>query len=134
MISMENKDKKYSLFLVEDDIFLVDMYTTKFSEYGFETVTSKNGAEALSKLEEGYVPDIILTDIVMPTMDGFEFLAELKKRNIVPGAIKIILSNLGQKDDIEKGEALGVKGYIIKSMSTPTETVKKVLDIVEKNS
>jgi len=128
---MENKDKKIKILLVEDDKFLLDMYTTKFGESGFEMTALPAATDALTKIESGYIPEVILTDIIMPTMDGFEFLSELKKRGLAEGAKKIILSNLGQKEDIEKGTKLGASGYIIKATSTPTETVMKVQEILE---
>jgi len=128
---MENTEKKYSLLLVEDDKFLLDMYAIKFNETVFDVTPATSASDGLTKLEEGLDPDIILTDIVMPTMDGFEFLAELGKRNLGKRAVKIILSNLGQKEDIEKGKQLGASGYIIKATSTPSETVQKILEIIE---
>lgn len=124
-------EKRYKVLIVEDDKFLLDMYTVKFGEYNFDVTSSFGVPDALSKLEEGLKPDILLTDIVMPVMDGFEFLAEIKKRHLAPGAVIIVLSNLGQKEDIDKGVSLGASGYIVKATSTPTEVVKKVLDIVE---
>lgn len=124
-------EKRYKVLLVEDDKFLLDMYTVKFNEYDFEVTSSFGVPDALLKLEEGLKPDILLTDIVMPVMDGFEFLAEIKKRHLAPGAVIIVLSNLGQKEDIDKGVSLGASGYIVKATSTPTEVVRKVLEIVE---
>lgn len=129
---MTKQEKKYNLLLVEDDKFLLDMYTTKFGEYGFGVTSVMTAADGLTKLEEGFMPDVILTDVVMPVMDGFEFLAEMKKKDLGTAAVKIVLSNLGQKEDVEKGQQLGASGYIIKATSTPTETVKKVLEIIEK--
>jgi CheY-like chemotaxis protein len=131
MTTEETSGKKYKLILVEDDKFLLDMYSTKFSEGGFDIKAFPSALEALTAIGEGFEPDILLTDVVMPTMDGFEFLEELKKKNLAPHAVKIVLSNLGQKEDIEKGKALGASGYIIKAISTPSETMKKVLDIAE---
>lgn len=125
------KEKKYKILLVDDDKFLLDMYATKFGERDFEVIPAFGATEALSKIDDGIEPDIILTDVVMPVMDGFEFLAEIKQKKLVPHAIIVILSNLGQKEEIEKGKEVGAKGYIIKSMSTPTEVVNKVLEIVE---
>ena len=119
---------KRKLLLVEDDKFLLDMYNTKLKE-SFEVTSVSSATDALSQIEGGLEPEIILTDIVMPNMDGFEFLAEIKKRKLAASAVKIILSNLGQKDDIDKGSSLGAHGYIIKAMSTPTETVKKIMEI-----
>ncbi len=123
--------KHYKILIVEDDKFLMDMYAVKFGEYNFEIASSFGAPDALSKLEEGLEPDIILTDIVMPVMDGFEFLAEVKEKKLAGDAVIIILSNLGQKDDIAKGISLGASGYIVKATSTPTEVVKKVIEIAE---
>lgn len=124
-------EKRYKLLIVEDDKFLMDMYVVKFGEYNFDVTSSFGPPDALMKIEDGFQPDIILTDIVMPVMDGFEFLAEIKKKKLVRDAVIIILSNLGQKEDIQKGVSLGASGYIVKATSTPTEVVKKVLEIVE---
>lgn len=127
----ENPEKRYKILIVEDDKFLMDMYTVKFGEYNFEVNSSFGAPEAIARLEEGFHPDIVITDIVMPVMDGFEFLSEIKAKKLAQGAIIIILSNLGQKEDIAKGISLGASGYIVKATSTPTEVVKKVLEIVE---
>lgn len=123
------KDQK-KILIVDDDKFLLDMYATKFTETGFDVSTAFGGMDALSKLEDGLRPDIILTDIVMPVMDGFEFLTELKNKKIGAGAHIVVLSNLGQKEDIEKGESLGAEGYIVKATATPTEVVERVQEIV----
>lgn len=125
-------EKRYKILIVEDDKFLMDMYAVKFGEYNFDVISSFGGPDALAKLEEGLHPDIIITDVVMPVMDGFEFLAAVKEKKLARGAVIIVLSNLGQKEDIMKGISLGAKGYIVKATSTPTEVVKKVLEIAEK--
>lgn len=125
-------DKKYSVLIVDDDKFLLDMYSMKFSERGFDVDVAFGSVEALEKLKGGAKPDIMLLDIVMPTMDGFEFLAEVKKSNLAEGAVVIILSNLGQQEDVDKGAQLGADGYIVKASSTPTEVVDKVLEITKK--
>jgi CheY-like chemotaxis protein len=124
-------EKRYKVLIVEDDKFLMDMYTVKFGEYNFEVTSSFGAPDALDKLEDGLHPDIILTDVVMPVMDGFEFLATVKEKRLARDATIIVLSNLGQKEDITKGVSLGASGYIVKATSTPTEVVKKVLEIVE---
>lgn len=128
---MKEKNKTYTILIVDDDKFLLDMYATKFTEKGFEVTAVFGATEALSKLEDGFIPDIILTDVVMPIMTGFEFLAEVKQKKFAPEAHIIVLSNLGQKEDIEKGSSLGASGYIIKATSTPTEVVNKVLETVQ---
>ena len=125
------KEKKYSILLVDDDKFLLDMYATKFSEQKFEVTAVFGVAEAVTALEGGLEPDIILTDIVMPVADGFDFLASLKEKKLTKDAHVIVLSNLGQQEDLDKAKALGANGYIVKATSTPSEVVQKVLEIVE---
>lgn len=124
-------EKKYKVFIIDDDKFLLDMYSMKFVERQFIVEVAFGSMEALEKLKGGTRPDIILLDIVMPNMDGFELLQEIKTQNLATEAVVIILSNLGQKEDIERGLKLGADGYIIKASSTPTEVVNKVLEIAK---
>jgi DNA-binding response OmpR family regulator len=125
---MNNKPK---ILIVDDDIFLLDMYALKFREAGFDVDVAAGGEEALEKIKnKDYSVDVMLLDIVMPRMDGFELLRVIKDKKFVPNAAIIALTNLGQKEDIEKGKHLGVKDYIIKAHFTPTEVVKKVKEIL----
>ncbi|OJI09565.1 MAG: response regulator [Candidatus Vogelbacteria bacterium CG10_big_fil_rev_8_21_14_0_10_49_38] len=124
-------DKKYSILIVDDDKFLVDMYSLKFTESGFTVETAENGPAALTKIDAGLKPDIFLVDIVMPEMDGFELVQHIIERQGDKKPSIIILSNLGQKEDVEKGLSLGADGYIVKASATPSEVVAKVLEIVK---
>jgi two-component system sensor histidine kinase ChiS len=126
---MESKTK---IFIVDDDIFLLDMYSLKFAQSNFEVETALGPIKALEKLHNGYKPNIMMLDIVMPEMDGFELLEKMKEENLIPEAIKVILSNRGQQSDIVRGQALGAAGYIVKANSTPSEVVLKVTDIINK--
>ncbi len=126
---MEKVNKK--ILIVDDDNFLLDMYSLKFTERGFSVDSSLGSVDLIQKLRGGATPDILLLDIVMPTMDGFEVLEAIKKENLAKGAIKIILSNRGQKEDVDRGISLGAKGYIVKATATPTEVVDKVIEIIE---
>jgi len=123
-------DKKYSILIVDDDKFLLDMYTLKFTEKGFAVDQAMNGPEALQKVDGGLTPDIFLVDIVMPEMDGFELIQHLIQRQKEKRSAIIVLSNLGQKEDVEKGLSLGADGYIVKASATPSEVVDKVVEIV----
>ncbi len=127
---MENTQTKKKIFVVDDDRFLLDMYTFKFKEKGFEVVQALGSVDALDKIRGGISPDVILLDIVMPMMDGFELLGIIKNENLAPQAKVIILSNLGQSADVEKGRALGADGYVIKASSTPSEVVDKVMIVL----
>ncbi len=125
-------DKKYSILIVDDDKFLSDMYSIKFTERGFTVEIADGGPSALTKLEAGLRPDICLVDIVMPEMDGFELIQRIRDLKLEGKLALIVLSNLGQKEDVEKGLALGADGYIVKASATPSEVVDKVLEIVGK--
>mgnify|MGYP000181580156 CR=1 FL=1 len=125
-------DKKLKILIVDDDQFLLDMYTLKFKEKGFDVVSAFGSVSALNKLKDGQYFDIIITDIVMPAMDGFDLLEKIKKDKLAENAKIIVLSNLGQPSDIEKGVSLGADGYIVKAKSTPSEMVEKVIEIYNK--
>lgn len=127
---MENTQAGKKIFIVDDDKFLLDMYTFKFKEKGFEVVQAFGSVDALDKLKGGIVPDVVLLDVVMPAMDGFELLALIRERGLAPSAKVIILSNLGQPSDIEKGRSLGANGYVIKASATPSEVVEKVVKVL----
>lgn len=117
------------ILIVDDDKFLLDMYSIKFSERGFTVDTAMSADEALAKFDAGFQPAIFLVDLIMPGMDGFQLIEKLKAKGADKAAAIVILSNLGQKEDIEKGLGLGVDGYIIKASATPSEVVAKVGDI-----
>ncbi len=126
---MENKK---TIFIVDDDIFLLDMYSLKFAQSGFTVETSLGSMKALEKLRTGFSPDILLLDIVMPDMDGFELMEKMNEEHLSPNTLRIVLSNRGQQSDIIRGESLGAKGYIVKANNTPSEVVAKVVEIMNK--
>ncbi len=123
-------ESQYKILIVDDDKFLLDMYTIKFGESGFSVTAAFGSVDAINKIKDGFNPDIILLDVVMPTMDGFELLEKIKKEKLAEGARVIILSNLGQQSDIDKGKSLGAAGYIVKANTTPSEVVLKVKEIL----
>ncbi|MDP3726512.1 MAG: response regulator [bacterium] len=123
--------KKKSIFIVDDDKFLLDMYALKFKETGFEVFTSLSSADAILFLKEKKSPDIILIDIVMPGMDGFDLLKKIKTEKLSERSLVIMLSNLGQEGDIERAKQLGAEGYIVKASATPGEIVKKIIEYLE---
>lgn len=116
--------------IVDDDKFLLDMYALKFSQSDFSVITALGSEDAMAKLKEGLSPDIILLDVVMPKMNGFELLEKIRKENLTDKAKIIILSNLGQDADIAKAKSLQADGYIIKSSVTPSEVMKKVVEFL----
>ncbi|MFA6524284.1 MAG: response regulator [Candidatus Paceibacterota bacterium] len=127
---MEEKNRK--ILIVDDDSFLLDMYALKFSQNNFEVHTAPSGKNALEQLQSGISPDVILLDIIMPEMDGFEMLKNINDKKLSPNSVKIILSNKGQQSDIDQGVSLGVSGYIVKANSTPAEVIDQVMGILKK--
>lgn len=126
---MEGEKRK--ILIVDDDSFLLDMYALKFSQNNFEVYTAGNGVHALEKIKGGLAPDVMLIDIIMPEMDGFEVLTQIGKESLIPNCLKIILSNKSEQKDIEQGQKLGVAGYIVKANSTPAEVIEQVVKILE---
>lgn len=113
------------VLIIDDDPFILDMYVLKFKESGFNIETAHDGKDGLKQIDS-YHPDIILLDVVMPAMDGFDVLQELKKKAMSPQPKVILLTNLGQKEDVDRGMQLGADDYIIKAHFTPSEVVDKV--------
>lgn len=120
---------KIKILLIEDDPFLLNMYATKFELEGFEIFSADDGERALKAANKDR-PDIILLDVLLPKMDGFEVLKELKKNEETKAVPVILLTNLSQRDDVEKGMALGAVDYLIKAHFMPTEVVEKIKKIL----
>jgi|SRR3989344_7790704 len=119
------------VLIADDDEFLLDMYVMKFRSAGFEVEIAQNGQEAIEKAQK-INPDAILLDVVMPKVDGFGVLRTLKKEKIAPSASIFILSNLGQKEDTDRGLGLGAVDYIVKAHFTPSEVVARVQAVLDK--
>ena len=119
------------ILIVEDDPFLSEMYSTKLIQEKFEVDFATDGKEAIKKAREAR-PDLILLDIVLPKMDGFEVLAEIKKDPQLRNIQVIALTNLGQKEEVEKGLKLGADDYIVKAHFTPTEVINKIKQVIKK--
>ena len=122
-----------TIMIVDDDSFLLDMYAMRFTQAQYTVVTATNAQETLDKLHGGLTPDIMLLDVVMPVTDGFELLEKINAEGLVPKAIKIYLSNLGQEQDIERGKSLGAASYIVKANATPSEVVAHVQEVMKQH-
>ena len=116
---------------MEDDAFLTNIYQTKFEMEGFKVSVADNGESGLADAKKKK-PDVILLDILLPKMDGFMVLEKLKADETLKGIPVILLTNLGQKDDVEKGLQLGAVDYLIKAHFKPSETVEKVKKALQK--
>ena len=113
------------ILIVEDDTFISRMYEAKLVNLGYEAKIAENGQDGLRVMQE-WLPDLVLLDLILPILDGFEFLKQIKADNNLKNIPIIVLSNLDQKENIEKGISLGASDYIIKAQFTPSEVVEKI--------
>jgi len=118
------------ILIVEDDKFLRDLITQKLNAENFDVVIAQDGEEGIRKIEEEK-PDLVILDLLLPVIDGFEVLKRMKANSKIADTPVIILSNLGQKEDVERGMALGAKDYMIKAHFTPNEVIDKVKKYLE---
>ncbi|MFH1233032.1 MAG: response regulator [Patescibacteria group bacterium] len=129
--NIQQTEKKISngakILFVEDDAFLRDICCKKFKKEGFNVLIAVDGEEAI-KMVDNFEPDIVLLDIMLPSIDGFEVLKQFRshKNKVIKDVPVIMLSNLGQEGDIKKALALGASDYLIKAHFTTEEIVKKI--------
>jgi DNA-binding response OmpR family regulator len=127
-----SNNENTKVLVVEDDSFLRDLITRELSKKGFTIFEAVDGEKALSRLES-VTPDIVLLDIILPAIDGFEVLEKIrdhkdKSINKVP---VLMLSNLGEKDDIKKAKELGADDYMVKAHFTTKEITEKIKETLK---
>ena len=127
---MPDKSGKLKVLIVDDDSFLSGIYATKLELEGFEVITAHDGEEGLKKAAEE-IPAIILLDVLMPKLDGFETLKRLKIDPLAKDIPVIMLTNLGQKEDIEQALQDGAVDYLIKAHFVPAEAVDKIKSVLK---
>lgn len=118
-------EPKGKILIIEDDRYISKMYQLKLSLESYSVQVADNGRLGVEKIKE-FNPDIILLDILMPELDGFEVLKIVKDDDATKKIPVLIMSNLGQEDHIQKGMDMGAVGYIVKSQYTPSKVVEKI--------
>jgi len=113
------------ILIIEDDKFLRGLIAQKLKAEGYEVTEAAEGREGLEKVKKEK-PNLVLLDLVLPGIDGFEVLKKIKEDPSTSFLPVIILSNLGQKESVEKGLKMGAVDYLIKAHFTPTEIIEKV--------
>lgn len=127
-----NENKKTKILIIEDDSYISDMYRIKLENSGYEVIVASDGIEGFKALEK-QKPNVILLDIVMPKMNGFNVLKMIKNDSNYKNIPVILLTNLGQEENVKRGFELGAASYIIKAHFTPSEVVEKIKGVLEKN-
>lgn len=119
------------LIIVEDDPFLLSILAEKLKEAGFDIETATGGEDGLNKIKSGSF-DLILLDMVLPKIDGFKILEELRDDDELKKIPVIILSNLYDKNNTDKAVLLGAREYLVKALNTPEEIVSKIKSFLVK--
>jgi len=117
--------KMKSIVLVEDDEFLAELYATKLKMEKFDVSLATDGEKGWKTINEKR-PDLVLLDIILPKMDGFEILTKMKASSELKDTPVILLTNLSQRDEVKRGLDLGANDYLIKAHFMPSEVVKKI--------
>ncbi|PIZ55858.1 response regulator [bacterium (Candidatus Torokbacteria) CG_4_10_14_0_2_um_filter_35_8] len=129
----EEKPKRKKILIIEDDSFLSGMYASRFNLEGFEVFIAEDGEKGFNMIQEKN-PDLILLDVILPRWDGFEVLQKIKKDPSYRNIPVLLLTNLGQEEDIKRGKALGADDYLVKVHHTPDEVVSKVRSFVSRGN
>jgi DNA-binding response OmpR family regulator len=125
-------NNKIKLLVVEDDEFLQKILVTKFTREGFDVASASDGEQALKEVNDG-APQLILLDLILPKMTGFDVLAEIRMKESTKGLPVIILSNLGQEEDIRRAKELGALDFLVKADISVNDVVRKVKEILAKH-
>lgn len=116
---------KKKILLVEDDIFMVDLLTKELQNAGFDFVVAHNGTEGVAKFKE-IKPDIILLDLFLPDLNGFEVLRQIRQDPIGYTTKVMVLSNASEEQNIKEAQRLNVTEYLVKANFSLSEVVEKV--------
>jgi DNA-binding response OmpR family regulator len=125
---VENHDVR--LVVIEDDKFLRQLIMRKLTKEGFIVVEAEDGATGLDAIRSE-LPQLVLLDILLPGMSGFDVLAEIKNDKKLAGVPVVMLSNLGQKEEIERAKSLGATDFLVKAKFTPGEIVTHIKGILK---
>ncbi len=117
------------ILIIEDDKFLRELITQKLVKEGYEALQAIDGEKGIKEVKN-QKPDLVLLDLILPGIDGFEVLSQIKKDSDLSRIPVIILSNLGQKEDIERGINLGADDYLIKAHFTPNGIIEKIRKVL----
>lgn len=126
IIEPKVKSSDVNVMIVDDDHFILNMYKIKFEHAGFNVKTAADGKEALDMARAGYTPDVLLIDILMPVMGGLEFLQHIREEKLFEHVPIIVLSNQSQSTDISEAMKWGIKSYIVKATTVPSEIVDEI--------
>ena len=123
----------YRILLVEDEDFLRRIFKLRLAAEGYDVTDVDSGEAAWEALRQS-VPHLIILDLYLPRMSGFEFLQRLKAQPALSHVTVLILSGLGQEADVRKGLELGAREYVIKTKLKPSEFLEKVSKLLKETA
>lgn len=122
-------DATKKILIAEDDPFLSSLLKNRFTREGFEVYAAKDGDEAFTMIQSAR-PDLVLLDIILPKRSGFEVMAQIRESPELEKTPIIIISNLGQPEDVERGQQLGAIEYFIKAKASIDDLVQKIREFL----
>lgn len=123
-------NKMIKILVLEDDTFLLSAYKLKFEKLGYEMKSATSGSEGLEILKS-WRPEVIILDLIMPDMDGYSFLKEVKADPKYKDIIVMVASNLGQKEDVDKATGMGADAFVVKGDLSLTELASKLDNLIK---
>ncbi len=131
MSTVSDEHKKQKVLLVDDDTYLLGLYIRKAKNYDIEFVGVSGAQKALDEMHAGFIPDLLIIDIEMPVMNGFELLEKIREEALAPNAAIIVLTNKYELEFTKKAAEIGVGQYIVKASLTPSEVMKEVFRVLK---
>lgn len=125
------KKKKLKILLIEDDQMLATVYSAKLEQLGYAYKYVSDGEAGINEVEN-FQPDVVLLDVILPKKDGFAVLKAIKSNKKTQKIVVILLTNLGQENDIKKGLDLGAASYLTKTNCTPTQVAAEIEKVAGK--
>ncbi len=119
------------ILIAEDEEIMLNLLQKKLAQEGYEILIAKDGQEGLRLMRE-VKPDLVLLDIIMPKLGGFEVMEEMQKDSELKDIPIIVVSNSGQPVEIDKAQSLGAKDWLIKTEFDPKEVIEKVVKQIGK--
>lgn len=126
----ENSKKK--VIIVDDDSLILNMYSMKFEKENIEVETFISGEDFLKKVAEGATADLLMLDLVIPGLSGFDILEQIRNKEMLKSAKIIVLTNQNEEEDVAKAKKYNVDLYIVKATTIPSEVVKKAIEVMKK--
>jgi len=119
------------VFIVEDDSFLQGLISRKLKAENFDVFIASSATEGMKLIDGGLVPDLIILDLLLPGMDGFEFLTSIRAKAVLKTTPVIVFSNLSEEKDIKKAKDLGITEFMVKANFTLDELSLKIRSVLK---